>query len=232
MKSLGLSSKGSNNCEVCLKENGIPYFEPKETSGIFRTFYENLAQVLVDKLPVSPKIYTMDSTKQYYDQFNIQSNLKLETVDSAIILDLLSKTNILKAAGIDKLSGIFIRDGAESIAFHFTKIINLSIVSSLFPDLCKIAKLVALFKKGIRTEAKNYRPISLLPLFSKNFEKVVHIQTEKFLNDNKILFVNQSGFRPRHSTETCLTHLTDSILEGCDKGLHTGMILIDLQKSF
>ena len=89
-----------------------------------------------------------------------------------------------------------------------------------------------MFKKGIRTEAKNYRLISLLPFFSKIFEKVVHIQTEKFLNDNKILFVNQSGFRPRHSTETCLTHLTDSILEGCDKGLHTGMILIDLQKAF
>ena len=41
-----------------------------------------------------------------------------------------------------------------------------------------------------------------------------------------------SGFRPRHSIESCLTHLTNSILEGCDKGLHTGMILIDLQKAF
>ena len=49
------------------------------------------------KIPVSLKIYTMDSTKQYYDQFDIQSNLNLEMVDSAIILDLLSKTNILKA---------------------------------------------------------------------------------------------------------------------------------------
>ena len=173
----------------------------------------------------------MDSTKHYYEQFDIQNNLNLEMIDHTVILDLLSKINISKAAGIDKLSGIFIRRG-ERIAFHFTKIINLSILSSSFPDPCKIAKLIASFKKGIRTEAKNYRPISLLPLFSKIFEKVVHIQTEKFLNDNKILFANQSGFRPRHSTETCLTHLTDSILEGCDKGLHTGMILIDLQKAF
>ena len=232
LKSLGLSSKDSNNSKVCLKENGISYFEPKETSGIFRKFYKNLAQTLVDKLPASPKIYTMDSTKHYYEQFDIQNNLNLEMIDHTVILDLLSKINISKAAGIDKLSGIFIKDGAEIIAFHFTKIINLSILSSSFPDPCKIAKLIALFKKGSRTEAKNYRPISLLPLFSKIFEKVVHIQTEKFLNDNKILFANQSGFRPRHSTETCLTHLTDSILEGSDKGLHTGMILIDLQKAF
>ena len=94
----------------------------------------------------------------------------------------------------------------------------MSIESSLFPDLCKIAKLI--IKKGLRTEAKNYRPISLLPLFPKIFEKIVHIETEKILNDNNMLYVNQSGFRPRHSTE------------GCDKGLHTGMILIDLQKAF
>ena len=232
LKSLGLSSKGSTNAKICLKENEIAHFEPKETSSIFRKFYENLAQSLVEKLPASPKIFTMETTKEYYDEFDIQNSLNLEMVDSSIILDLLSKTNISKAAGIDKLSGTFIKDGAESIANHFTKIINLSIESSLFPDLCKIAKLIALFKKGLRTEAKNYRPISLLPLFSKIFEKVVHIQTEKFLNDNNILYVNQSGFRPRHSTESCLTHLTDSILEGCDNGLHTGMILIDLQKAF
>ena len=71
MKSLGLSSRDNNNSKVCLKENGVAYFEPKETSGIFRKLYENLAQTLVDKLPASPKIFTMDSTKLYYEQFDI-----------------------------------------------------------------------------------------------------------------------------------------------------------------
>ena len=136
LKSLGLSSKGSTNAKVCLKENEIAHFEPKETSGILRKFYENLS--LVDKLSASPKIFTMETTKEYYD---IQNSLNLEMVDSSIILDLLSKTNI-SAAGIDKLSGTFIKDGAESIANHFTKIINLSIASSLFPDLCQIDSLV------------------------------------------------------------------------------------------
>ena len=44
--------------------------------------------------------------------------------------------------------------------------------------------------------------------------------------------VSYTLIRPKHSTETCLTHLTDSVLEGCDKGQHTGLILIDLQKAF
>ena len=166
----------------------------------------------------------MNTTKAYYDQFSIKSTLNLESVDPIFITDLLSKTNIAKAAGIDKISGTFIKDGASCFGEHFTKILNLSIQSSVFPDSCKIAKLIALFKKGSRTEPKNYRPISLLPLFSKIFEKVVHLQTEKFLNDKKLLYKNQSGFRPKHSTETCLTHLTNSVLEGCDEGQHTGLM--------
>ena len=108
---------------------------------------------------------------------------------------------------MDKLPGTFLRDGTAVIAVPLTQIINLSIVTSKFPDLCKIAKLIALFKKGSRTEAKNYRPISLLPLLSKLFEKVIHIQIEKNLNSSDILYTYQSGFRPKHSTESCLTHL-------------------------
>ena len=231
LKSLGLSSK-CDSSKICLKENGTAHFEPKETSTIFKNFYENLAQSLVDVLPKPPNIFNMNTTKAYYDQFSIESTLNLESVDPIFITDLLSKTNIAKAAGIDKISGTFIKDGASCFGEHFTKILNLSIQSSVFPDSCKIAKLIALFKKGSRTEPKNYRPISLLPLFSKIFEKVVHLQTEKFLNDKKLLYKNQSGFRPKHSTETCLTHLTNSVLEGCDEGQHTGLILIDLQKAF
>ena len=67
---------------------------------------------------------------------------------------------------------------------------------------------------------------------SKTFEKVIHLQTAAFLDSNKILFANQSGFRPKHSKESCLTHLCARINEGCDSGCHTGMILIDLQNAF
>ena len=103
---------------------------------------------------------------------------------------------------------------------------------SKFPSLCKITKIKPLFKKGSKTEPKNYRPISLLPLISKIFEKIVHDQTQKFLIDNNLLFKYQSGFRPNHSTNSCLTYLTNKILTGFDNGMVTGMILIDLQKAF
>ena len=92
---------------------------------------------------------------------NITHSFKLEKVDIGTIHKMLTKTNANKAPGMDKLSGIFIKDGAELLASPLTQIVNLSIVSSLFPDPCKIAKLIALFKKGSKTDPKNYRPISL-----------------------------------------------------------------------
>ena len=233
LKSIGVSSSSSETSKVCLKgENNNILFEPKETCNVFKNFYENLAQSLVDKLPPAPNKFNLDTTKSFYESLNILNTFKLQEVNIVSTLKMLKQTNANKAPGIDKLSGIFIKDGADLLAAPITQIINLSISTSAFPDSFKIAKLIALFKKGSKTEPKNYRPISLLPLLSKIFEKVVHIQTEKFLSENNILYKNQSGFRPLHSTESCLTHLNDRILEGCDKGCYTGMILIDLQKAF
>ena len=233
LKAIGLPSNTNNNSKVCLKDkNNALLFEPKQTCNVFKNFYENLAQSLVDILPPAPNKFNLDTTKTFYERLNIPNIFNLHEVDQAFVLKMLAKTNAHKAPGIDKLQGIFIKDGAELLAAPLTQLINLSISTSTFPDPFKIAKLVALYKKGCKTDPKNYRPISLLPLFSKIFEKVVHLQTEKFLSDNDILYQNQSGFRPRHSTESCLTHLSDRILEACDRGCHTGMILIDLQKAF
>ena len=109
---------------------------------------------------------------------------------------------------------------------------DLSIKLGSFSDSCKIAKLKPFFKKGSKTNPSNYRPISLLPLIFKIIEKLIHEQTSSFLSNNEILYNNQSGFRNNHLTDSCLTFLHDKILKGSDKGLMTGMILIDLQKAF
>ena len=72
----------------------------------------------------------------------------------------------------------------------------------------------------------------LWPLISKIIEKVVHDQTNELFSDNKILYNCQSGFRNNHSTNLCLSFLTDKVLKGFDEGLLNGMMLIDLQKAF
>ena len=148
------------------------------------------------------------------------------------IAKILRSTNVPKAQGIDDLSGCFLEDGSQVLSQPISELCNLSIKLGSFPDSCKIAKLKPLFKKGSKTNPSNYRPISLLPLISKIIEKLIHEQTSSFLSNNELLYNYQSGFQKNHSTDSCLTFLHDKILKGFDKGLMTGMILVDLQKAF
>ena len=158
--------------------------------------------------------------------------MSFDTCFANSILAVLKASQVSKAAGIDNLSGHFLKDGAKVLSKPIRDLCNLSITSEKFRDICKVAKLKPLYKKGSLTELCNYRPISLLPPISKVTEKVIHDQACTFLNSKSLLHTYQSGFRKTHSTDFCLSYLTDKILKGFDKGLMTGMIRIDLQKAF
>ena len=78
----------------------------------------------------------------------------------------------------------------------------------------------------------NFRPISILPSLSKILENAVHKQLYSYLNQNNLLSERQSGFRPLHSTTTCLTEITDYLLDNMNSGQITGTIFYDLRKAF
>ena len=173
------------------------------------------------KLPTPANKYGKTAVNNYYKKLNLRGkNFSFAPVAPA------------KSAGIDNLTGKFLKEGAPVLASPITDLVNLSISLSLFPDDCKIAKLKPLYKKEAKTKPKNYRPISLLLLLSKIIERIIHNQTQEFLDKNNILYKYQSGFRKHHSTDTCLSYLTDKVKIGFEEGLLTGMVLIDLQKAF
>ena len=89
-----------------------------------------------------------------------------------------------------------------------------------------------LFKKGARTDPQNGQPISLSLLGLKITEKSIHFQVGDYLNKKNLIYMYQSGFKTNHSTDFCVAQLTDFISTGMDKQMHTGMILVDLQKAF
>ena len=140
--------------------------------------------------------------------------------------------NISAKKALDGIPARFVRDGASIIACPLTHVINLSLIQGVVPDDLKSAGVVPLFKKSDKTEVGNYRPVSILSIISKVFQKVVYDQIESYLNDKKLLYKFQSGFRTRYSTDTCLIHLTDFLKFQMDKGNLIGMVLLDLQKAF
>ena len=159
------------------------------------------------KLPAPSRIFGLESIRQYYRNRNIDKlNFVLNPTTEETVLKHLQNINASKASGLDKLAGKFLKEGASILAAPIKEICNLSI--------------------------KNYRPISLLPLVSKIIEKIIHEQVDGFLRNHNIIYKYQSGFRTNHSTNSCLSYLSNKIQNGIEEGKFTGMILIDLQKAF
>ena len=103
------------------------------------------------------------------------------------MLNILKGLNPTKAAGIDNLSGKYLKDGADILARSISQLCNFSIKLNSFPRSCKIHKLKPFFKKDCKVDPQSYGPISFLPLISKIIERIVHGKTEEFLSKNKIL---------------------------------------------
>ena len=202
LKDLGLPSKKiSSSPKICLEDNDGISFDSNKISNMFKTFFSNLAEDLVSKLPAAPNKFNKSTVENYYKNVDSINRLTFAHISRETVLKILMNVDIAKSAGIDNLSGRFLKDGAKILASPIAQLCNLSIKTSSFPDCCKTAKLKPLFKgKGSKTDPKNYRPISLLPLISKIMERVIYDQTELFLSKNNILYRFQSGFRKNHST--------------------------------
>ena len=120
---------------------------------------------------------------------------------------------------------------SEAIAI----IINQSILTGIFPDQLKLAKVKPLYKKGDKCCLNNYRSISFLPTISKIFERVMYKQLYQYFNENKMLCEQQYGFRSQHSTELAAVKLVDYIVKEMDwnKKVKTLVALfLNLSKEF
>ena len=158
LKSLGLpSKKGSNISNICLKKDDKINFDEKTNANTFKEFYCNLAGDLLKKLPPPSNKLGITSVRNFYQTMldQLPFKFKFSNVTEDLVFRLLNDMNPDKAAGIDNLSGKFLKDGASILAKPISKICNLSIKYSLFPTDCQIAKLKPLFKKGSTTHPKN-----------------------------------------------------------------------------
>ena len=105
-----------------------------------------------------------------------------------------------------------------------------SLTSGIFPDDWKCARVTPLFKQGERSDLNNYRPISVIPVIAKVFERIVYDQLYSFLTKEDVISKQQSGFRSLHSTVTALLEATDSWAFSIDRGNVNAVVFLDLKK--
>ena len=154
---------------MSLNKDSAIQFEALENANTFKRFYSKLTVGPQEKLPRAPNKFSSQTTKNYYAKTscNVSNDFEFSSVSEEDVKKILLSLDTSKAAGIDQIPVKFLRDGAEVLALPLGNIINLSIKLSTFPEECKIAKLKPIFKKGARTDPRNYRSISL-PLIKNN----------------------------------------------------------------
>ena len=89
-----------------------------------------------------------------------------------------------------------------------------------------------MFKQGEASDLNNYRPISVISVIAKVFERIVYDQLYNFLSDEDIISTHQSGFRSLHSTVTALLEATDNWAFNIDRGNVNAVVFLDLKKAF
>jgi hypothetical protein len=113
-----------------------------------------------------------------------------------------------------------------------TKLFNLCISMNSFPDCLKKSLIIPIFKKGDANDKNNYRPVSLLPIFSKIFEKLMMLQISNYLVENKILVSNQFGFRKKIPTFNAILTLVNNIVICFEENKYYEAYFLDLSKAF
>ena len=104
--------------------------------------------------------------------------------------------------------------------------------TGLFPARLKYSEIIPIHKKGDKTDMSNYRPISLLPIFSKVFEKIIYKRMISHLNAHNLLAQEQFGFRKNSSTTLAAYNLMENIYRALNNKYIVGGIFCDLSKAF
>ena len=219
---------GKNN-----KSAGPAYFsdgtskisDPKLIASKFNKFFAEIGPKLASQIQ-SPTSFH-DFLKSPFEK-----SIFFNPTSPKEILDIIATFKNGKSSGFDDISPSVVKQVAPFISFPLAHIFNLSLSTGVFPSDLKVAKVIPVFKKDDPHVFSNYRPISLLPCFSKILERLIYNRLNNFLSSNNILHSNQYGFRQGHSTDLALLDIYDKISSALANGHHSLGIFLDLSKAF
>ena len=221
-----LSSRQQKTTDIQeVKKGGQSITSASEIAEVFNTHFTNIGERLASEIPKvdkEPESFINPTDKTF----------SFRKIQEKEVFELINKLDKTKATGLDKIPCKILKLAANVVVPSLTLIFNQSIISGVFPREWQSARVTPIIKKGIKTDPENYRPISVLPVVAKIFEKLVFNQFYEYLNNNSLLTSCQSGFRSLHSTLTALLEATDNWSVNIDNGFLNGVIFIDLKKAF
>ena len=222
-----LHKKGKKITPEYIIKNGLVIKEPESIVNNFNEYFANIGPNLAAKI----KNCHGNSHKNYLRNPSLLK-FSFTTVDQSCISKIIDDFAPKNSSGHDEISNSLIKLIKDHLIRPLTITVNQSLTTGIFPQKLKIAKVSPLFKNSDATIIENYRPISLLTVISKIFEKVIFQQINKYFTENKLFNISQYGFRKNHSTELAALELIDRLTTYMNNGDIPITIFLDLSKAF
>ena len=202
-------------------------------SGLARTlnnYFINKVKGLRQSIPV---VEVDPLSKLRESMRKRQCTFKLKLVSEEEVIKIITSLNNSSSTGVDFIDAPTLKLVKNEIAAAMTRIINLSIQTSVFPASYKYSQIIPLKKKTSLSdvECASYRPVNLLPIPGKIVEKAVFNQLAQYLEENKLLHPNHGG-RKGHSTTTALVQMYNNWIEKMEEGQLVGVMMVDQSAAF
>lgn len=165
-------------------------------------------------------------------QDNLQSTIFLSPVEENEMFSAFFNLKNTRSLDVYDMQILPIKRVLYCILGPLTYIVNQCFSSGSFPKRLQVAKVSVIHKGGNRNEVSNYRPVSVLPVFSKGFEKVIYVRLLAFLDAHSVITNSQFGFRKHCSTELALLTQKEIILRNFERNHLTLGVFIDFSKAF
>jgi exonuclease III len=222
--------KKNNDPNMSVISDGIHTTDPIRVSNICNDFFATAVDNFV--IPNIP-----DNINRHVNIPNIQNRqsslkFKFKTISESELEEIVMAFENKLSAGPDDIPITVIKRVLPTIIKPLTHIINSSLISGQFPKKLKIAKVIPIFKKGNMKDPACYRPVALLSVFSKIYERVVYIQLIHYLETNNLLDNEQHGFRSKKSTITAGVDFINTIIDAIDRREKVIGTFLDLSRAF
>ena len=213
-----------------IKDNDLHISDDVGMAESFNNHFTNIANNITNNINSSDKDCTDFMQDNNYD-FDFGNVYSVEIKN--IVKEMKSKTS----CDMFGVSNNFVKQTINVLLEPLTHIFNLSLTTGKIPTNLKKAKVIPIYKLNqkdaeSKSNMSNYRPISLLPIFSKILEKLVANRLTIFLKNNNILYKHQYGFQAKKSTLHPIVHFLNKICEASNEKLISIGVFCDLQKAF
>ena len=217
--------------DINLDVDGVLLTDPEAVANHLNRYYVKKVQDIIDVSPPDPE-QALEYTRQYMAKIKPPPEFEYSCVTESEVLNLIMNLKMTGAVGHDGISTAVIKKFHQVLLPHITRIINLSIMTSMYPQCWKFGIISPVPKGGDPSVDKNWRPVTLLPIMSKLLEGVLNGQLKAHMERHRILGASQHAYRSSKSTQTAWADLDAKIQKATDAGKYVGLLLVDMSAAF